>query len=86
MNPIKIALGAVETLNVQTKSFLSEDGRLAQFSWLQRINLNFCDRQLDGIAEFLLAYRSKVGVSLRFQGTRKKVSVSKSNFSAFEIV
>ena len=32
MNPIKIALGAVETLNVQTKSFLSEDGRLAQFS------------------------------------------------------
>ena len=86
MNPIKIALGAVETLNVQTKSFLSEDGRLAQFSWLQRINLNFCDRQVDGIAEFPLANGNKVGVSLSFQGLGKKVSVSKSNFSAFEIV
>ena len=55
MNPIKIALGAVETLNVQTKSFLSEDGRLAQFSWLQSINLNFFDIEVDGIVKFLLA-------------------------------
>ena len=86
MNPIKIALGAVETLNVQTKSFLSEDGRLAQFSWLQSINPNFFDRQVDGIAEFLLADRIRVRVRLNFQGLRKKVSVSKSNFSAFEIV
>ena len=80
MNPIKIALGAVETLNVQTKSFLSEDGRLAQFSWMQSINLNFVKTQVESIA------KNKVGVSLSYQDLRKKVSVSRSNFSAFEIV